>query len=141
MRNIKLTYGGHTFLLVILLALLLGACNKQELLTSPSDNAAEKRSFLTPDPRTGQLNVTQVNLVSDEAEYNALHLDKDLVNAWGLAFSETGEAWVVSNGKGLSKIYDQNGNEVLKPVQIPFNGLLSGSAPTGVVYNTTGRFF
>lgn len=141
MKNIQLnSHGRKAIFIAMLFALFLGACNKQEVLTSAADNNAERRAFLTPNERTNAINVTQVNLVANHAEYNALHVDKDLVNAWGLAFSATGEAWVASTGTGLVKIYDQNGNEVLKPVQIRFNGLESGGSPTGIIYNNTAGF-
>ncbi len=79
-----------------------------------------------------------VNLVSDTVEYNPIHLDSNLVNAWGLAFGPTGGIWVSSNEKGLSTIYDLTGNTLRPPVVILFNG--SPANPTGQVFNGSTSF-
>ncbi|HYK75591.1 MAG TPA: TIGR03118 family protein [Daejeonella sp.] len=82
----------------------------------------------------------QTNLVSDTAAFGTTIIDANLVNAWGLAFGQTGAAWISSNGKGLSVIYDQNGNTLLPPVTIPAQGAAGTGSPTGVVSNTTSFF-
>ncbi|MGH7438484.1 MAG: TIGR03118 family protein [Polyangiaceae bacterium] len=51
------------------------------------------------------LKVTQTNLFADTAEGGAPHVDPNLVNAWGLAFSPTGIAWISDNGSGLATLY------------------------------------
>lgn len=73
------------------------------------------------------------NLVSN-GPVAAEHVDRDLVNAWGLAFGKGTPAWVADNGTGKSTIYDGNGNKVPLVVAIP------GGAPTGTVFNQTPRF-
>src|SRR5262245_50073710 len=68
------------------------------------------------------------NLVSD-VPGAAEHTDPHLVNGWGVAFNPFGFAWVASNGKGVSVLYDGDGNANPLVVTIP------GGAPTGIVYN------
>ncbi|HJW29090.1 MAG TPA: hypothetical protein VJ508_07540, partial [Saprospiraceae bacterium] len=41
----------------------------------------------------------QVNLVANSSEYNAAHVDTNLVNAWGLAIGSTGAFWISSTEK------------------------------------------
>jgi len=81
-----------------------------------------------------------VNLVSDTSEYNPMHIDVNLVNAWGLAFGPTGGVWISAADKGLSVVYDRMGNTLRPPVAIPFNGDPNGGAPTGQVFNPTTAF-
>lgn len=73
------------------------------------------------------------NLVSN-GPVPAEHVDRNLVNAWGLAFGKGSPAWVADNGTGKSTLYDGNGNKVPLVVTIP------GGAPTGTVFNETPRF-
>src|SRR4051794_9167405 len=72
------------------------------------------------------------SLVSD-AGVPAEHIDKTLVNAWGIAFG-TGPVWIADNGTGKSTIYDGKGNIVPLVVTIP------QGAPTGIVFNGTPGF-
>ena len=58
------------------------------------------------------------NIVSDLTTVGAMMVDGNLHNAWGLAFSPNGPAWVSSNGRGLSQVYDPAGN-VLLSVTVP----------------------
>ncbi len=84
---------------------------------------------------------TRTDLVSDVAGV-ATVLEPDLVNAWGLAFSPTGFAWLSANGDGLSLVLDANGKHVIDPVKIPppeRGG--ATSAPTGQVFNGDPDFF
>src|SRR5437016_1108337 len=99
--------------------LLVAGCNKKEAITPLSQNEKEQREFLAPNPGTPQAAFTPVVLVSDAAEYSPLHLDPNLGNAWGIAVGPTGALWVASNHKGLSTIYDRDGNTLIKPVSIP----------------------
>jgi uncharacterized protein (TIGR03118 family) len=77
--------------------------------------------------------VTQENLVSDQAGV-AKKTDPNLVNAWGLAFSPTGPAWVSSAEKGRSEVFDDDGN-LLRSVVIPPPPGGDESNPTGQVFN------
>jgi uncharacterized protein (TIGR03118 family) len=80
--------------------------------------------------------VQRTDIVSDQA--GAMVQDAQLVNAWGLAFSSSGIAWVAANGSGIADIFDANGNHVLSSVTIPPPaGGMSPSAPTGAAFNGT----
>src|SRR6266436_4083421 len=48
------------------------------------------------------------DLVSD-GFVPAMHIDPNLVNPWGIAFSPTGFVWVADAGTGMSTLYDGNG--------------------------------
>ncbi|MBO9204451.1 MULTISPECIES: TIGR03118 family protein [Niastella] len=79
----------------------------------------------------------QVNLVSNNNEYGASHMDAHLLNAWGLAFSNTGIAWISSNGGHVSSVYDKDGNMLTaRPeVAIPSATDTIGGVPSGTVLN------
>jgi len=82
----------------------------------------------------------QTNLVSDVPGL-AAHTDPNLVNAWGITAGPTTPWWVNSAGRGLSLVYDANGNPfpIANPIRvtIPPPG---GSVPTGIVFNGTTDF-
>ena len=82
----------------------------------------------------------QVNLVSDTAGYGASRIDTNLLNAWGIAISPTGVFWIAANHSGASVIYDNNGKQLLAPVNIPLGASQHGSSPTGVIFNSTADF-
>lgn len=73
------------------------------------------------------------NLVSD-VPGAAEHTDPNLVNAWGIAFSQFGPAWVADNATGVATLYDGDGNPQSLVVTIP------GGNPTGIVANASGDF-
>jgi uncharacterized protein (TIGR03118 family) len=85
----------------------------------------------------------QVNLVANNDEHSAAHVDATLLNAWGLAFSTGGTAWVNSTGGHVSEVYDKDGNLIAaRPaVNIPSPGGATGGAPTGIVFNSTATDF
>lgn len=83
----------------------------------------------------------QVNLVGNNNEYAAPHIDPVLLNAWGLAFSPTGIAWVASQGGHASTVYDNLGNTVRPPVKIPSPGGATAGNPTGIVFNASTSGF
>jgi uncharacterized protein (TIGR03118 family) len=68
--------------------------------------------------------------------------DPDLKNAWGLAFSTFGTAWVSAAETGLSPVYDEDGKHVIPTVTIPIPaGGTAPSHPTGQVFNgESGNF-
>jgi uncharacterized protein (TIGR03118 family) len=76
-------------------------------------------------------------LVSNVAGYGAEKLDPSLRNAWGLAWSATGTAWIGSQFGHVSNVYDSigNPNATINPVAIPSPGGPTGGNPTGVVFN------
>jgi uncharacterized protein (TIGR03118 family) len=67
-------------------------------------------------------------------------IDKNLVNAWGIAFGPSGGIWVSANHTGLSTIYDIHGSVLRPPVTIPSSNNKGPGAPTGMVYNATSDF-
>jgi len=79
---------------------------------------------------------TQVNLVDNNGEYNATHTDPTLLNAWGLAFSSGGIAWVNSLEGHVSEVYTAEGALIpARPaVNIPSPTDSVGGLPTGVVF-------
>lgn len=81
----------------------------------------------------------QTNLVADVQSYNPMHIDKNLLNAWGIAVAPSGPVWISANHSGLTTIYDKTGATLLAPVSIPGQGHTAG-APTGVVFNSTADF-
>jgi uncharacterized protein (TIGR03118 family) len=80
------------------------------------------------------------NLVSDLPD-TADHVDSNLVNPWGVAFSATSPFWVANNHTGTSTLYDGSGNPLSLIVQIPSPaGGTAVGAPTGMVFNGTQSF-
>jgi uncharacterized protein (TIGR03118 family) len=82
------------------------------------------------------------NLVSDQAGV-ADHTDKNLVNAWGNAFSATSPFWVADTGTGLSTLYDGTGTPNASiVVSIPAAGGATTPGPaTGVIQNSVATAF
>lgn len=98
-----------------------------------------------PAPGTGKpaqllKDFEQVNLVANNTEYNAAHVDPTLLNGWGIAFSTTGVPWVNAEASGISEVYDKEGAIVRPPVAIPSPTATSGGDPTGIVFNSTSDF-
>lgn len=83
---------------------------------------------------------TQVNLVSSNGSFAGSRTDTNLVNGWGIAFGSTGTAWISSQGKNVSVIYDQTGAQKLAPVSIPSSAGAGGGSPTGQIFNSTTDF-
>lgn len=82
----------------------------------------------------------QTNLVADTAGQAAAALDKDLLNAWGIAFGPTGVLWAANNHSGTSTLYDATGAKLPTTVTVPGSSLTDPGAPTGVILNTTTDF-
>ncbi len=86
----------------------------------------------------------QSNLVADTSG-GAPTTDPHLVNAWGIAVSPTGPFWVNDNGSGVATLYDGTGKPF--PVGAPLvvtvpgpAGSSDGSAPTGMIFNSSSDF-
>jgi uncharacterized protein (TIGR03118 family) len=77
-----------------------------------------------------------VNLVAD-VDGAAAAVDKDLLNAWGIAFGPTGVLWSANNHSGTSTLYDATGTKLPTTVTVPGNPPSTQGAPTGVVLNTS----
>jgi uncharacterized protein (TIGR03118 family) len=81
-----------------------------------------------------------VTLVANNDEYGAQRIDSNLLNAWGLAWSPTGIAWVNAQQGHLSFIFSGEGAALRPPVAIPSPGDTIGGNPTGIVFNSTKGF-
>ena len=99
-----------------------------------------KKSDSTPTPTPSGPSYHQVNLVADTAGFNAGRLDAMLLNAWGIAIRPNGEIWFSVNHSGAALIYDNNGAQLLAPVNIPLGINPNGASPDGVIYNSTTDF-
>ena len=77
----------------------------------------------------------QVNLVANNANYNAATVDPTLKNGWGIAWSPGGTAWVNSQGGHVSELYNGQGIKAALTVNIPSPGGSEGGNPTGIVFN------
>ena len=82
----------------------------------------------------------QVNLVSNNPSYNAGRVDPLLQDAWGMAFSPTGNIWLSANVTGYSTVYDKEGSEILSPVAIPSPASNNGGTITGIVFSGAANF-
>ena len=82
------------------------------------------------------------NLVADQAGV-ADHVDKNLVNPWGNAWSATSPFWIGDNGTGLSTLYDGTGTPNASiVVSIPAAGGATTPGPvTGVIQNSATTAF
>jgi uncharacterized protein (TIGR03118 family) len=77
----------------------------------------------------------------------AQHLDRNLVNPWGISASSGSPMWVADNNAGVTTLYDGAGNAFPPPasggplvVKIPLPNGSDGGAPTGTVFNGNGGF-
>lgn len=86
--------------------------------------------FLTP----AQAQYERVNLVSNRAGH-APNVDKNLINAWGIALFPGAPLWVSDNGTGLSTLYTNTGGAVPLVVTIPTASGTGTGSPTGIVAN------
>ena len=80
-------------------------------------------------------NFRQVNLVANSAEYHPVTIDPTLLNAFGIAWSPNGIAWVNSVGGHVSELYNSEGAIVRTPVNIPSPTDTIGGFPCGIVFS------
>ena len=92
------------------------------------------------DTTTVTATYNEVNLVADTAGFNAVRIDATLGNPWGIAIRPTGAFWISANHTGSAVIYDNNGNQVTTPINIPLGANPNGASPDGVIYNSTSDF-
>jgi len=88
----------------------------------------------------GIKNFIQVNLVANNANYNAAHIDANLKNAWGLAWVASGIAWVNAQAGHVSNLYNGEGVKLGLTVSIPSPGGPGGN-PTGIIFNPNAADF
>ena len=87
----------------------------------------------------GDSAIVQRNLVSDGFD-PAEHVDRHLVNPWGLAPNPFGAQWVSDNETGVSTLYDGDGNPLSLVVDIASPTADTGGKPTGIVFSGSAGF-
>jgi uncharacterized protein (TIGR03118 family) len=115
--------------------LILVSCGKSIESVEPEQSTGPEQSIKKP-----VKDFTQVNLVGSNAEYDPLRIDPLLKNAWGIAFSSGGTAWISATGTGVSTVYNKDGGQQLAAVSIPSPIAATGGLPTGQVLNPTTDF-
>lgn len=125
-----------TTALVMLLLFFSTSCKKS---IQPSASPDELTSAPFKDPKQLK-DFTQVNLVGNNNEYDPAHIEPNLVNGWGIAFSPGGVAWVNATNTGLSFLYNSVGVPPRGPVAIPSPVAATGGLPTGIVFNGSSDF-
>ena len=76
----------------------------------------------------------QVTLVSNSGAWSPVLTDPTLLNAWGLAWSPGGIAWVNSQTGHVSELYSGEGVMIRPGVNIPSPTEATGGTPTGIVF-------
>ncbi|MGB8192324.1 MAG: TIGR03118 family protein [Chitinophagaceae bacterium] len=104
------------------------ASEPEELISAPFKEPKQLKDF------------QQVNLVGNNNEYNPARIEPNMVNAWGIAFSPGGTAWVNATNTGLSFLFNSAGVPPRVPVAIPSPGGPTGGLPTGIVFNGSSDF-
>ena len=120
MKNFKLTFndfkpGRYYWLYITLIGLAVG-CHK------PDIHENDLRDFKV------------VNLVANTNEYHPLTVDQTLINAFGIAWSPNGIAWVNSVGGHVSELYTAEGGIVRPGVKIPSPTDSATGLPCGIVF-------
>jgi uncharacterized protein (TIGR03118 family) len=120
MKKVKLTSDGlkpgkNYWLYITLIGLAVG-CHK------PDINDHDLRDFRV------------VNLVANTNEYHPVTVDPTLINAFGIAWSPTGIAWVNSVGGHVSELYTAEGGIVRPGVKIPSPTDSASGFPCGIVF-------
>jgi uncharacterized protein (TIGR03118 family) len=79
----------------------------------------------------------QTNLIANKASFKPKLVDKNLVNAWGLAAGPT-PIWVSDHNSGLATVYGGGikGSAVSLDLTVP----VPGGNPTGQVFNSSSAF-
>jgi uncharacterized protein (TIGR03118 family) len=136
MKNIL---NSKLFIALFLLASIFMAC-KKAINEKPNESLKSTSSLNSTATQSALHLYGQINLVADVSGYYSETIDKNLVNAWGLAFNPSGGTWVASNHNGLSTEYDIKGLIIHQPITIPSSNNQGPGSPTGMVYNTTPDF-
>lgn len=82
----------------------------------------------------------QVNLVANSSEYRPITVDESLINAFGIAWSPNGIAWVNSVGGHVSELYRADGSIVRPGVRIPTDWDNANGLPCGIVFSGDKKF-
>jgi uncharacterized protein (TIGR03118 family) len=135
MKQINLSSSFSKWIAVLFTIILVNmGCKKSTYTTAtPSNN-------VTMAIANGLSNFNEVNLVANNATYNAVRVEPQLQNAWGISFSPAGTVWSSSNVTGYSFVYDKEGKQLLSPVSIPSPANAGGGAVTGQVFGGSSNF-
>jgi uncharacterized protein (TIGR03118 family) len=120
-----------SFIFILMFLLVAPGCQK---VLDEIDHFKDEQTKLPGDYR-------QINLVANNNAYSGARVDSLLINAWGIAFSPGGVAWVNSQGGGVSALYNGEGAEVRAAVHVPSPGGNSGGNPTGIAFNGSNSDF
>jgi len=132
-KNQQLLFHQTIFVLSAFFAITVG-CKKTDMSPSLSSTVSSN------DETVSLSGFKKVNLVANNATFNARRINSRLKNAWGLSASDGGIIWVSANETGLSFVYDSIGNHVLPPVTIPSHTAGVHGNPTGNIFNPTTDF-
>lgn len=102
-----------------------------------STNTATSTTTATPTAAVSAYAMSR--LVADAATAGAAHVDRNLVNAWGVAFNPAAFVWVNNAGTDTSTLYDGAGVPQSLVVAVP-RGTAASAAPTGIVFNGSQAF-
>jgi uncharacterized protein (TIGR03118 family) len=122
---------------------LVSGCQKtfdQQMNPQLLENAMSSKA-MSQKPVMEKKNFSQTNLVANNSSLGALRVDPLLKNAWGLAFSPNGFAWISANGASVSTIYTGEGAQVRPAVWIPSATGPTNGIPTGVVFSGSNTDF
>lgn len=137
--NLRYFLNNRTCIFVSAIFLVISGCqktmDKSQLPDDINTDAQLKKSVKQ------KKNFVQINLVANNAEYPPARIDPVLINAWGLAFSPNGIAWIGAQGGHVSTVYNSEGVQVRPPVNIPSPGGPTGGNPTGVVFSSSNTDF
>jgi len=127
----KGNYLGRAVACIFAISLILFSCQKNIDRTA----AGSEIAGVVKDPKSLK-DFEQVNLVANNDEYGAAHVNPNLLNAWGIAFNGNGAvAWVNAQEGHDSHLYNQEGiqNAGRPFVNIPSPVTATGGNPTGIV--------
>ena len=79
-------------------------------------------------------------LVADASSFGASRTDANLLNAWGIGVTSSGDFWIGANHSSMGLNYDRTGAQVGSPIVIPARDSNAGGAPSGAVVNSTADF-
>ena len=118
------------FIILASFIIINSGCTKDPLQNPVSNDLRKLNIPIASDYRT-------TVLVADVTGFNAMRIDENLGNPWGVAINPNGPIWIAANHTGMSVIYDANGNQLRAPVNIPLGAVANGASPTGVIFNAT----
>ncbi len=126
---------------LLLLLVIVAGCKKEIGNQSTKPGAGQAVDGKNNAKDVEVKNFMQVNLVANNANYNAAHVDPTLKNAWGIAWSAGGTAWVNAQGGHVSELYNGEGLKAALTVNVPSPGGNEGGNPTGIIFNPVAADF